>query len=58
MEKCVLGYPVSRATSYFLLPDSFQLRASKNAFKVGSVKFSHCLPLSDCEVMPGKSQGS
>ena len=41
--KCVLGHPTARATSYCLLPDTFRLRASKNAFKVGSVKFANSL---------------
>ena len=40
------GHPIAQATSYCLLPDTFWLRASKNAFKVGSVKFTvtafHC----------------
>ena len=44
-KKCVWGHPIARATSYCLLPDIW-LRASKNAFKVGSVKFTvtalHC----------------
>ena len=30
-------------TSYCLLPDTFWLRASKNVFKVGSVKFANSL---------------
>ena len=42
-KKCVLGHPIARATSYCLLPDTFRLRASKNAFKVGSVKFANSL---------------
>ena len=37
----VLGHPITRATSYCLLPDTLWLRASKNAFKVGSVKFAN-----------------
>ena len=41
--KCVLGHPIARATSYCLLPDTFWLRASKNVFKVGSVKFANSL---------------
>ena len=46
-RKCVLGHPIARATSYCLLPDTLWLRASKNAFKVGSVKFADSLsPLS------------
>ena len=42
-KKCVLGHPIARATSYCLLPDTFWLQASKNAFKVGSVKFANSL---------------
>ena len=42
-EKCVLGHPKARATSYCLLPDTFSLRASKNVFKVGRVKFANTL---------------
>ena len=42
-KKCVLGHPTAWATSYCLLPDSFWQRASKNAFKVGSVKFANSL---------------
>ena len=42
-KKWVLGYPIARATSYCLLPDTFWLRASKNVFKVGSVKFANSL---------------
>ena len=41
--KCILGHPVAWATSYCLLPGIFWLRASKNAFKVGSVKFANSL---------------
>ena len=45
-KKCVLGHPIARATSYCLLPDTLWLRGPKNAFKVGSVKFTvtafHC----------------
>ena len=33
----------ARATSYCLLPDTYWLRASKNVFKVGSVKFANSL---------------
>ena len=48
-KKCVLGHPIARAASYCLLPNTLWLRASKNAFKAGSVKFanslSHRLPL-------------
>ena len=44
-KKCVLGHPIARATSYCLLPDTLWLRASKNAFKVGSVKFTNSLSL-------------
>ena len=42
-EKIVLGHPMARATNYCLLPDTLWLRASKNAFKVGSVKFTNSL---------------
>ena len=62
LEKCVWGHPIARATSF----------ASKNAFKLGSVKFANSLsPPSivkevrtgskssqGTEAMPGKSQGS
>ena len=41
--KCLLGHPIARATSYCLLRDAFWLQASKNAFKVGSVKFANSL---------------
>ena len=41
--KCVLWHPIARATSYCLLPDTLCLRASKNVFKVGSVKFANSL---------------
>ena len=41
--KCVLGHLTARATSYYLLPDTLWLQASKNAFEVGSVKFSSSL---------------
>ena len=40
-KKCILGHPIARATSYCLLPDTFLQGASKNAFKVGSVKFAN-----------------
>ena len=39
----VLGHPIAQATSYCLLPDTFELWASKNVFKVGSVKFTNSL---------------
>ena len=42
-KKYVLGHPMARATSYCLLPDTFWLKASKNVFKVGSVKFANSL---------------
>ena len=42
-KKGVLGHPIARATSYCLFPDTLLLRASKNAFKVGSVKFANSL---------------
>ena len=40
----VLGHPIVRATSYCLLPDTFCLRVSKNAFKVGKITVTafHC----------------
>ena len=41
----VLVHPIARATSYCLLSDTFCLRASKNVFKVGSVKFANSLSL-------------
>ena len=42
-KKSVLGHPIARAASYYLLPDTLWLRSSKNAFKVGSVKFANSL---------------
>ena len=44
-KQFILGHPIAWATSYCLLPNTFWLRvqASKNAFKVGSVKFSNLL---------------
>ena len=42
-KKCVLGHPTTRATSYCLLPNTFWLWASKNAFKVGTVKYANSL---------------
>ena len=39
VEKIVLGHPIAQAPRYCLLPDTFWLQVSKNAFKVGSVKF-------------------
>ena len=42
-KKCIVGHPIAQATSYCLLPDTFLLQASKNAFKVGSVKFANSL---------------
>jgi len=42
-RKCVLGHPIARATCYCLLPDIISLRASKNVFQVGSVKFANSL---------------
>ena len=44
-KKCVLGRPIAWAASYCFLPDTFWLRASKNAFKVSSVKFANSLSL-------------
>ena len=43
LKKCILGHPIARATSYCLFPDTLWLRASKNSFKVGSVKFANSL---------------
>ena len=43
-KKSVLGHPIARATNYFLFPNTLWLWASKNAFKVGSVKFANSLP--------------
>ena len=37
-KKCVLGHPIAWATISCLLPNTLWLRASKNAFEVGSVK--------------------
>ena len=42
-KKCILGHPIAQAASYCLLPDTFWLWASKNAFKVGSIKFANSL---------------
>ena len=42
-KKCVLGHPIAQATSYCLMPDTLRLRATKNAFKVGSVKLANSL---------------
>ena len=42
-KKSVLGHPIAQATSYCLLPDTLWWRTSKNAFKVGSVKFTNSL---------------
>ena len=39
-KKCVWGHPIAWITSYCLLQDRLCLRASKNAFNVGSVKFA------------------
>ena len=44
-KKSVLGHPKARATSYCLFPDKLWLRASKNAFNIGSVKFANSLSL-------------
>ena len=43
VEKMHFGHPIAWATSYCLLPDTLWLQASKNAFKVGSVKFANSL---------------
>ena len=42
-KRCVSGHPIARATAYCLLPNTFWLQASKNVFKVGSVKFANSL---------------
>ena len=42
-KKCVLGHSIAQAAKYCLLPDTFWLRASKNVFEVGSVKFANLL---------------
>ena len=42
-KKCVLGHPMAWATRYCLFPDTFWLWASKNVFKVGSVKCTNSL---------------
>ena len=42
-KKCIWGHPTAWATSYCLLPDTFWLQTSKNAFKVGSIKFANSL---------------
>ena len=39
----VLGHSIARTISYCLLPDTFRRKASKNVFKVGSVKFANSL---------------
>ena len=36
-------YPIARATSFCLLPDTFWLRALKSAFKFGTVSFAKSL---------------
>ena len=36
-------HPIARATIYCLLPDTFWLRAFKNALKVGTVNFANSL---------------
>ena len=54
------GHPKARATSYCLLPDTFWLRTSKNAFKVGGVKFANSSPSIVKKVRTGSksSQGN
>ena len=42
-KKCVLGHAIAWATSHCLLPNTFWLRASKNVFKIASVKFTNSL---------------
>ena len=54
-----LNRPIARATNYCLLPDTFWLRASKNAFTVGSVKFPDLLsPLSTVKKVRTGSKSS
>ena len=45
VEKCVLGHAIAPATGYCLLPETlcYTLQASKNAFKVGSVKLKNSM---------------
>ena len=50
-KKCVLGHPIARATNYCLLPDTFGLWASKNAFKAGSVEFANSLSVSPPSIL-------
>ena len=42
-KKCILWHPIAWATSYCLLPNTLWLRASKNDFKAGSIKFANSL---------------
>ena len=42
-KKCVLGHLITQTTSYCMLPDAFWLWTSRNAFKVGSIKFTNSL---------------
>ena len=48
-KKCLLGHTIARATSYCLLPDTFWLWASKNAFKVDSIEFVNSVTTFHCE---------
>ena len=58
-KKSVLGHPIAQATSYCLSPDTFWLQASKNVFKVGSVKFKNSLSLpSTVKKVRTRSKGS
>ena len=47
-KKSVLGHPITWATSCRLLPDTCWLWASKNAFKVCSVKFTNSIVKKVC----------
>ena len=56
VEKVRFGASYSRATSYCLLPDTLWLWTSKNAFKVGNVKFAN--PLSPPSIVKRVRTGS
>ena len=55
-KKCVLGHPIARATSYCLLPDTFWVWASRNAFKVGSEKVENSVTVFHCEESTHRKQ--
>ena len=57
-KKCLLEHPIARATSCYLLPDTLWLRDSKNAFKVGSVKFANSLSPSIVKKVHTRSKSS